>query len=139
MKKRSIFIIIGILLMVAAYAYAAISVPLEVSTDKRFPINAIKQSNYIDARVLAAGVAESHTVPTGAVYVIFSCVTSTGNAATFWADFNGTAAIPTNDITDGSGCEANPAVRYVKGVTAISLIAPADCIVIMSFYTDSFS
>lgn len=137
MKKRW-FLLIP-LVLVAAYAYATISVPLEVATDKKSPINAIRQSNYIDARVLAAGIAESHTVPTGAVYVIFSAFTSTGAQASFWADFNGTAAIPSADITDGSGCEANPAVRYVKGVTTISLIAPAACIVTMSFYTDSWS
>lgn len=137
--KKKYWLIISLVLLVTAYAYATVSVPLEVASDKKNPISAIKQSNHIDVRVLAATTAESYTVPTGAVYIVFSCVTSTGAAASFWADFNGTAAIPSTDITDGSGCEVNPAVRYVKGVTTISLIAPAACIVTMAVYTDSWS
>jgi len=137
--KKTFFIIAALVLLVAAYAYATVSNPLEISVDKRNPINAIHQSAHIDVRVLAAATAESHTVPTGADYVIFSCVTSTGAAASFWADFNGTAAVPTDDITDGSGCEVNPAVRTVAGVTTISLIAPSACIVTMAFYKDSWS
>lgn len=121
------------MMMMLAVPAGAIT-KLSVARDKKGPIGAIQQSDTIDVRVLAARVAESHTVPAGAKYVIFSCVDSNGTAASFWADFDGTAAIPSADITDGSGCEVNPAVRYVGNVSTISLIAPAACIVTMSFY-----
>lgn len=53
-------------------------------------------SNYVLARVLAAGVAESITVPAGAAVVVFSAT------ADFYANARGTAAVPAADVTDGS-------------------------------------
>lgn len=138
MNKKLILVVFGAVLLLPVYAFATVAEPLEVASDKKNPIHAIQQSSHIDVRVLAAGVAESHSVPGDAKYVIFSCATSSGNAASFWADFNGTAAIPTGDITDGSGCEVNPAVRFVGNITTISVISPTDCIVTMAFYKDSW-
>lgn len=45
----------------------------------------------------------------------------------FWANFSGNAAaIPSADITDGSGSEFSPAQRYVDAtITSISFIAVA--------------
>ena len=125
-------LIVCILLL---FTFPAFAVKLEPAVGKQHQNTfAIVQSDYIDARVLGAASAESHTVPTGYNFVMFNCVTAAGLAATFWADFDGTAAIPSSDVTDGTTCEANPRIRYVGGVTTISLIAPAACIVIMSWY-----
>jgi|GEM_PF-1162379 len=135
MKKISLLSLV--FFIVPVISWAAVTTKLEVKRDRWGQTDAIEQSTFIDVRVLAAGVAESHTVPTGAKYVIFSCVNSDGNAVSFWADFVSTAAIPSGDITDGSGCEVNPIVRDVSGVTTISLIAPEACIVTMSFYLDT--
>jgi hypothetical protein len=85
-------------------------------------------SNHADARALAAGVAESHTVPTGAKYVVFSSTTD------FYANFAGVAAIPAADVTDGTASILNPQLRAIGQATAIGLISPAACIVTMEFY-----
>lgn len=85
-------------------------------------------SSHIDARVLTAGVAQSHTVPPEAKSVMFS---STGD---FYVNFSGMASIPSENITDGSASMLNPQLRAIGTATAISLIAPADCVVTMEFY-----
>jgi len=94
-----------------------------------FPTFTINQSDTINNRVLAAGVAESDTVPAGATMVLFS---ATGN---FYCKINDTAAIPGADVTDGSGSELNPSGRIVAAADTISLIAPADCIVTLAYYS----
>lgn len=83
---------------------------------------------YVDVRVLAANVAEAHTVPTSARFVIFS---STCN---FYANAVTTAAVPGADVTNGSASELNPAAWFIEGVTTISLIAANACTITMAFY-----
>lgn len=103
---------------------------LEIQKDSSyyFPTFAIKQSDVINNRVLASGVAESDTVPADARLVMFS---STGN---FYCKINGTAAIPAADVTDGTGSELNPSVRSVEAANTISLIAPTACVVTLAYY-----
>jgi len=122
------------LFLVVLVTIGAVSTNLEVTWDKRGQNYAIQQSTHIDARVLAAGVAESHTVPANAIYVVFSAQDGGGDACSFYANFSGTAAEPSADITDGSGSELNPAVRALEGATAISLLAPEACILTLAFY-----
>jgi hypothetical protein len=80
---------------------------------------------YVDNLVLTAGVAKTYTIPTGAKVLNFSA------NADFYVDFlGGTAAVPTADVTDGSGVVLNPGMR--SGLTAadtISIISPGSCIV----------
>lgn len=84
---------------------------------------------YVDARVLAANVAESQTVPTGANWVLFS---STCN---FFAHPSATATVPAADTTTGVASELNPAAwKLTSSITTISVIASATCTVTMSFY-----
>jgi len=69
---------------------------------------------------LASGTAEKFIVPSGAKYVVFGatedfCVryntTTNGSAAAF------------GDVTDGSACEINPTIRYLRDtVVAISVM-----------------
>ena len=82
----------------------------------------------IDIRVLATDTAESHTVPTGARYVLFSAT------ADFWVKFDGAAIVPAADVTDGSGPVLNPSLRALDGATAIGLKAATNCTVCMEFY-----
>lgn len=96
----------------------------------------LRQSDWIDARVLAAGVVESFQAPTVAKRVLFSgngnfyCrITPAANGSAV------AAAVPAADVTDGSASELNPAMRVLPDDTAyISLIAPTDTIVTMIFY-----
>ena len=86
---------------------------------------------YINARVLAATTNESVTIPTGATQVVFSA-----NGDFYVNPNSGTAAVPSDDVTDGSGSELNP-VGYsglVAGST-FGIIAPAATNVTMAFYS----
>jgi hypothetical protein len=89
----------------------------------------LRSSDHIDHRVLAAGVAESHTVPTGAKYVVFS------GTDDFYVNIGGTAAVPSGDVTDGSGSMINPGLRSIEGKTTISLISAAANVITMEFYS----
>src|SRR5262245_55100328 len=81
---------------------------------------------YVDARVLAAGTNETHTVPGGADVVFFN------GDGPFYAKPNGAAAVPAGDITDGTASELNPGCWSLDGVTSIGLIASATRIVTLS-------
>ena len=85
-------------------------------------------AGYIDARVLAANVAEVHTVPAGAQRVFFS------GTADFYVNFSGAAAVPATDVTDGSASLLNPTARSIAGVGTIGIISPCACVVTMEFY-----
>lgn len=91
-------------------------------------IFARKPSGHTDARVLAAGVAETHTPPAGANYVLFS------GSADFYARPNADPVVPSSDVTDGSAGELNPTIWSLEGVTTIRLIAGVEAIVTLSFY-----
>jgi len=90
---------------------------------------ALPAPDYVDARVLAAGVEETHTVPADADVVIFSATDD------FYVNYDATAAAPSGDVTDGSASELNPVVRDLAGVTTMHVIAPATCTITMSFYS----
>ena len=93
------------------------------------PTQAIHQSDYIDVAFLAAGTAETFTVPAKAKIVLFS---STSN---FYLNTRAAAVIPTGDISNGSGPEYNPCGRLVSPGDSLSLIASTDCIVMLAFYS----
>lgn len=85
-------------------------------------------SDHVYNIVLAANTAKSVAAPGGAKFVAFA------SNGTFYARYNGTAAIPSTDVTDGTGCEVNPSARSLDGVESIGLIAPASTIVSLSWY-----
>jgi hypothetical protein len=93
---------------------------------------ALRQSNWIDARILGAGAAETFQAPATAKYVLFS---ANGD---FYAriDPAGVAAfVPAGDIVDGSAAELNPAMRQLPSDQAyISLIAAVATTVTMQFF-----
>lgn len=78
--------------------------------------------------VLSPGQAKTAPVPTGARVVLFSA------SAPFWARIGEAAAVPTADVLDGSGPEANPIARALEGATLIGLAAASACAVSLSFY-----
>lgn len=82
------------------------------------------------ARVLAANTAESITPPAGSRYVIFSCT------ANFYVNCYDTAAVPADDVTNGTAPELNPAgYSFNPGeLPTISVISPSACIITAAFY-----
>lgn len=135
MKRLLLAALSGLFLFLPSGSFAGTGEEIEVMTsDGSY---AIRQATTIDAKVLAAGVAESETVPS------ITSNGTTGKAKTvlfastcdFYADVNGTAAVPSADVTNGSASELNPTVRYLGGdVTTISLISADACVITMSFY-----
>jgi hypothetical protein len=128
MKKLFSALLVLALLAVASVSGAAPNAfRIEVGTNGgQFAIR--PGPAYVDARVLAANVSETHTIPTGALWVLFS---STCN---FYAKLGASAAIPAADVTDGTGSELNPAAWQISGSTQITLISATACTVTMAFY-----
>ena len=84
-------------------------------------------TDYCETLSLAAGVAESVTVPAGATVAVFSadCNIVVKNDAT---------AVVIADTTDGTGGVLNPSARIVKGVTILSIISPTGGNVSVEFF-----
>lgn len=77
-----------------------------------------------------SGSALTVTVPSNGEFVLFS---ATDDFYVRWD--GGTASVPTGNVVDGTGSEANPIVRDVKPSQTFSIIgADANTIVTMSFY-----
>ena len=92
---------------------------------------ALRPATCVLARSLAASTAESITVPTGARFALFSC------SGDFYANYTTTATVPGDTvIADATASELNPAMRFISGITTISIIAPAACVVTLSIWTD---
>lgn len=87
----------------------------------------VPMSDSINGVVLAANIAESITIPSGAKYALFNAT------ADFYAKYSGTAAVIT-DTTDGSGSELNPTLRTINTGDTISVISGETCYVTVSFY-----
>lgn len=78
--------------------------------------------------MLSAGVPKQVAVPSGAAVMLASCT------GLFWVRYGGPAVLPTADILDGTAPELNPAARSVAGLSSLGLVAPADCVLNLSFY-----
>ena len=105
-----------------------IDLTIKQAANAKFHLYIIPQSDTINARVLAAGVAEVETVPAEARCVLFSC---TGNC---YIRHNAAAAIPATDVTDGTASELNPSGYIVAAADTIGIIAPADCVITLAYY-----
>lgn len=91
-------------------------------------------AGYVTVFDLAADTAEHLATPTGADAVFMSCVDSGGNPSGFWANFGADAAIPTDDVINGTGSVPNVGGRAVSGVNTVSVISPVDCKVVCEWY-----
>lgn len=83
---------------------------------------------YVDVRVLAPNVSETHTVPTGYNTVLFS------SNCDFFAKSGASAAVPAADVTDGTGSELNPATWNTTGITQLTVISSSACTITLSWY-----
>ena len=91
------------------------------------PITAPPVSSYINNYALVANTPVSITPPGNSELALFK------GTANFYVRVAGAAAVPAANVTDGTGAELNPDLRYIAGAT-ISLVAPANCIVTIAFY-----
>lgn len=92
---------------------------------------AIRPATCVLAKSLAASTAESITVPTGARFALFSAT------ADFYANYTTTATVPGDTaISDATASELNPAMRFISGVTTISVIAPVATVLTIAFWRD---
>jgi len=89
---------------------------------------AIPQATIIYDVVLAAGVMQTITVPSGQDMVLFS------TDADFWCRFDADVAVPAATDTTGLGGEFSPESRVVKGVTTIRLISAVGANMSLAFY-----
>jgi hypothetical protein len=131
MRKFMVLVLILSLGLPSLGWAAPLLTPFELSRDVRSNNNTLipNASQWVNAQVLAAGVAETVTVPTGAKVVVFS-----GNND-FYVNFSGgTAAVPGADVSDGTAAELNPSVRYVYTQGTFSVISPYACIITLSYY-----
>ena len=134
MKSTKVIIAIGIALAFSAItalaALSQLSVPNIVSGLAQGGASYIREpAEYVDARVLAADSSETHTVPSGARFVLFSA-----DCVEFYAKTGASAAVPSGDVTDGTASALNPAAWALSGVSQISLISPTACTITLEFY-----
>jgi len=100
--------------------------PLDANSNSAMGLNF---SGYDDAVVLAAGVAQTYTIPTGAKSLLFSATDDF-----YVQEKGGAAAVPVATTATGAAPILNPVIRTVGALTTISLISPRACIVIISSY-----
>lgn len=88
---------------------------------------------YVQARVLAAGVSETVTLPAGTRIAVFSATCN------FYAKTGATAAVPAADIADGTASELNPTAWYYSNAATatqtVSVITPDPaCVITIAAY-----
>lgn len=105
--------------------------PLAILPDSSFAL-LMTPTTYTAVRTLAADTAEYINVPTGAKYAVF------GSSGTFACRYNaaqaGTGAASFADATGGDTIEINPTVRYLSGITELSVIAKGDVYISVTFF-----
>ncbi len=126
MKKALITIAALAIIGMAAQALALDSFKFyrNKAGDQTFAIT----QGYVNNYVLTPDANKAVTVPTGARYAVFAAT------ADIWVTIGGVAAIPAGDVTDGTGSEFNPVVRWTEGQTTIGVISASAAKVSITFY-----
>lgn len=90
----------------------------------------IELPKYVDAKVLAAGVSETYTVPTNASWWILSA------DGGFYIKRAATAAVPAADVTDGTAAFYVPAGVQcrVPGGATVAVISAANRVITIAPY-----
>lgn len=98
-------------------------------------------STYVNARVLAANVAETETAPTfdspvtgstQRLVAVLSC-----SCSNYYVAATGTATVPAGDVTDGSASERNPAALDLIQGGSFSVVASEDGEFTVAYYLKS--
>jgi hypothetical protein len=121
-----LFIAFGLLLSLAVPSMAL--EPLQFfrfqAGDQTFAVKQGDVNNYL----LVASTNKAVTVPTGANFALFSA------SADSWVNVGGVAAVPSGDVTDGTGSELNPSLRRVEAGGTIGVISEYAAKVSIVFY-----
>ena len=81
--------------------------------------------------VLSANTAKLVEIPSCSIAVLFSCT------ADYWVKFGDSsvvAAIPSSDVTDGTGSLFAPTGKILGAQTHISIISPVDCKISLEWF-----
>jgi hypothetical protein len=129
--KRILVTLLLSLASLCALGQANFTIPRDVPG--RVPTMVRSAPTYVNARVLAAGVSETSTMPADTRLVIFSA------NCDFYASPGASAAVPAADVTDGTASELNPTAWYfanAAGATQqVSVItSAATCIITITGY-----
>ena len=126
MKKLiTLFAVLAIVAMAGqVLALDSFRIYRNYSGDQTFAV----PQGYVNNYVLTASTNKAVTIPTGARYAVFAA------SADIWVNVGGTAAIPSGDVTDGTGSELNPVVRWIEGETTIGVISAYAAKVSIAFY-----
>jgi len=119
-----VLLLVGSLFTVEAYAIEPLKFFRGQAGDQTYAIKQGTVNNY----VLAATVNKAVTAPEGANYAIFA------STADIWVRVGGVAAVPSGDVTDGSGSELNPVIRRVESGGTIGVISEYAAKVSITFY-----
>lgn len=112
-------------------AFASLLENIQVKDNNTY---AIKPSLNINGYLLTAGVAKTITFPADANTAKPNYANFTSNGI-FYARWDGSAAtIPLADTADSAGSEAAPGFRLIEGLTTVSVIAPVDTVLTISYY-----
>jgi hypothetical protein len=133
MNIKQIFLA-TLLLVTAFVCFGQNNFVIPRASGANFPSNVRPVPTYVNARVLAANVAETTTLPAGTRIVIFSA------DCNFYASAVTSASIPA-DVTGGNASELNPSAWYFPNTAtqtqAISVISAVPCTVTFSAYTNT--
>ncbi len=120
---------------VVSFVFAAGTEPPGVPAELRSSIRA--PSTFINARVLAANVAETVTAPTFSGYPSAKAVgVFSPSCSNFFYSVTGTAAVPAADVTDGGAAGRAPTALKMAQAATVSIVADAACIVTVEWYVE---
>jgi hypothetical protein len=92
------------------------------------PAFALEASDDCNALVLVAATAQSIAVPSGARFAAFS------PTCNFWCLLDGTPAVPSASVTDGTAPTLNPGVLALEDATNIGIVTDSAGFLGISFY-----
>ena len=103
--------------------------PTKVNAKSPVKYARLEVPQWIDAKALAAGVAETYTVPTDVTFVILS------GTQPFYINVNGVAAVP-GDTSDGTASLYVPsgAEFEINSGASLSIMSPAISVVTIGCY-----
>lgn len=99
----------------------------QISSSEIDTTDALLPSDTIYSGLLAAGVEQTVTVPTGAEFVIFTATND------YYVNYDTTAAVPAGSISLAGG-ELNPILRYIGETSVIHIISPYAAYITLGFY-----
>lgn len=131
---------ISILRAVMVAAFLFVSFPAHAVIINKLSLHQASQArnpaSYVDIRNFSAKTAESSTVPTDSATDLVAKIVVFSSTCDFYINTDGTAVIPSGDVTDGSGSVFKPVIYFLNGIVSTISVIPttASCDVILEYY-----